>query len=174
MIAFCVTILAYTWRSGAQNDGTRAQLTPGQALGVRIAISIVFGVGLVYFAFIIKSFGRYAQNGTDRRAPTRRRNPASGDPAGTGQPGATESGADERARERGRERRNVLSDDRERDAKSPVVGLGLTGLDGNGVGSPGSGSLSGVVVTTREVDLEKGDFLAGEKGRGRGRISPRL
>lgn len=98
---------------------------------------------------------------------------------GPGHTVAADGGADERARERSRDRRAVLSEERDRDVKSGSgsmvgLGLGLTGLDANAMGSPGSGSLSGVAVTTREVDLEKGELLAGEKGRGRGRISPRL
>ena len=177
MIAFCVTIISYTWRSGATNDGPRGQLTPEQALGVRIAISAVFGTGLVYFVLILRTFGRYAQSGFDKRPRTRRRNAGNGEATGAGHAPTTDARADERARERGRDHRNLQNDERERDVKSALgsmVGLGLTGLDVNGVGSPGTGSLSGVVVTTREVESEKGDFLAGEKGRGRGRISPRL
>ncbi|TDL17644.1 hypothetical protein BD410DRAFT_729643 [Rickenella mellea] len=58
MIFFCIAILAYVWSTGSRTDvitgpSPRAELAP------RIAVSIVFAVGLVYFALIIRTFKAY-------------------------------------------------------------------------------------------------------------------
>ena len=58
MIAFCVAILSFVWRTGSQADPPdgRPPLTAAQALGPRVAISAVFVGGLVNFWMIISTF----------------------------------------------------------------------------------------------------------------------
>ena len=169
MIAFCIAIMSFVWRTGSADDVQGyAPLTRGQALGVRVAISVVFAFGLFNFAMIIRTFSAYSHLAVRRDRRSRFRA--------------------EREEERGRrERRNKRrqSDDekdgeRERGKEkekekgkwmSPsMVGLGL-GL--SGVGEKDA-STAGVIL--ENVDLEKGDavYLAGERLRPLGTLSPRL
>ena len=60
MIAFCVSILSFVWRTGAAADqNPPAPLTRTQAIGVRTGITAVFALGLVCFAMIIRTFRSY-------------------------------------------------------------------------------------------------------------------
>jgi hypothetical protein len=142
------------------------------ALGPRIAITGVFGLGLIYFALIVKTLRTY---GTIYAKGERRtglgvvlgmaNSVAIG---GLGQGGATATETEEliRGRERGvrgdRERgsggatvrderisdRESVKKEREKSGLRSVLGLGLTGYGE-------LGSRSGMVVEA-EVDLEKG------------------
>ena len=182
MIAFCVAILSFVWRTGSQADPQdgRAPLTAAQALGPRVAISAVFVGGLVNFWMIISTFSAYSRISVrrDRRSRFMR---------GGGGGGGTAAPAED-DRERGRAQRNQRRHkghpdeerekererDREKDAKhasDSMVGLGL-GLTGLGQGSPASAA--GVIL--ENVDLEKGEavYLAGERLGALGKLSPRV
>ncbi|KAH9928875.1 uncharacterized protein B0H18DRAFT_232692 [Fomitopsis serialis] len=157
MIAFCVSILSFVWRTGAASDQTPpAPLTRTQAIGVRTAITAVFALGLLCFAMIIRTFRSYHDARGHRR---RLEDPLLG----------------ERGRAPERERRDAMEEPREREkALSPSsvgLGLGLTGLSDHALSSPRMGLAS---VALREVDSEKGDFQTAEGGRGRGTLSPKL
>ena len=150
MIAFCVAILAFVWRTGsaANTPESLIPLTQEQALGPRIAISAVFAFGLFNFWMVLRTFGTYSHLAVRRD----RRSRFGGRHAG--------AGADERGEKDGRrgrplgqhKRTGAMSDDeREREpgrgASDSMVGLGLTGLGG----SPAS-----VGAVLEDVDLEKG------------------
>ncbi|KAH9853279.1 hypothetical protein C2E23DRAFT_728784 [Lenzites betulinus] len=171
MISFCVAILSFVWRTGAAGDVDPATgapvvqpLSARQALGVRIAITAVFGFGLFNFYMIIRTFGSYSRIAVrrDRRGRFRRR----------------EGERDERG-ERGREQERPMRGGRAgegtpfgKQASDSMVGfgLGLTGV-GEGKGSP---SPAGVIL--ENVDLEKGEgvYLSGDRVRGLGAVSPKL
>ena len=158
MIAFCVSILSFVWRTGAAADqNPPAPLTRTQAIGVRTGITAVFALGLVCFAMIIRTFRSY--HGHRRRLE----DPLFG----------------ERGRAPERERRDAMEEPREREkVVSPSsIGLGLgltgTGLSGDGLGSQRMGLAS---VALKEVDLEKEDVTIQtvESGRVRDTLSPKL
>ncbi|KAH9950174.1 hypothetical protein B0H21DRAFT_776957 [Amylocystis lapponica] len=161
MISFCIAILAFIWRTGAQ-ENPPTPFSPHAALAVRTALSVVFGLGLVNFVLIISTFSSYGDVRRERRRASENRR------------------AGERLREGATEGQGRAGGDevrgRAREAKGTpgsMVGLGLTGMGENGLASPGSLSLAGVV--REEVDGEKGEFLSAEKGRMRvGKISPKL
>lgn len=65
MLAFIVSILSYVWRSGATNDpenGGWPRLTPTQALGPRLTITVSVALGLLNFLMILKTFKKYGKN----------------------------------------------------------------------------------------------------------------
>ncbi|TFY67068.1 hypothetical protein EVJ58_g1864 [Rhodofomes roseus] len=157
MIAFCVSILSFVWRTGAAADqNPPTPLTRAQALGVRTAITAVFALGLLCFAMIIRTFRAYHGTRAQRR---RLEDPLLG----------------ERGRAPERERRDAMEEPREREKvvspSSVGLGLGLTGLSDHAMSSPRMGVAS---VALREVDSEKGDYQTPEHGRGRGTLSPKL
>ena len=62
MLSFCLAILSYVWRTGASDDpsdGVYPPLTPGEALAIRTVLTVVFGVGLVFFVMILRTFASY-------------------------------------------------------------------------------------------------------------------
>ena len=64
MAAFCVAILSYIWRTGSADDpddGKHAPLSHGQALAVRTALTVIFGLGLIYFILVLRTFGTYGE-----------------------------------------------------------------------------------------------------------------
>ncbi|KZT74619.1 hypothetical protein DAEQUDRAFT_201826 [Daedalea quercina L-15889] len=157
MIAFCVSILSFVWRTGAAADQTPpAPLTRGQAIGVRTAITAVFALGLLCFAMIIRTFRSYHGTRAQRR---RMEDPLLG----------------ERGRASERDRRDAMEEPREREKittpSSVGLGLGLTGLSDHAMGTPRMGMAS---VALKEVDSEKGDLQTTESGRARGTLSPKL
>ncbi|EJF60038.1 hypothetical protein DICSQDRAFT_108072 [Dichomitus squalens LYAD-421 SS1] len=172
MIAFCVAILSFVWRTGSAADpqGGYAPLSRTQALGVRVAISAVFVFGLVNFWMIITTFSSYSHISVRRDRRSR---------FGRGA-GAAVAAAGGEERERGRaqkhkpktqpdeEKEREKEKDRNRVSDS-MVGLGLTGL---GQGSPASAA--GVIL--ENVDLEKGEamYLSGERMGALGKMSPRV
>ncbi|KAI0666114.1 hypothetical protein C8Q78DRAFT_1072606 [Trametes maxima] len=168
MISFCVAILSFVWRTGSSDDQVDAvaPLTPRQALAVRVAISAVFAFGLFNFFMIIRTFGSYSRLAArrDRRGRFRRRDREGDEPR-------------ERGRERERSRIGRTGDGTPfaKQASESMVGLGLTGMSPpeNGLGRR-SPSAAGVIL--ENVDLEKGEgvYLAGEKVRSFGAISPKL
>ncbi|KZT13264.1 uncharacterized protein LAESUDRAFT_669722 [Laetiporus sulphureus 93-53] len=151
MIAFCVSIMSYVWRTGSVADeNSPPPLGRTQAIGVRTAITAVFVLGLLNFAMIVSTFHSYHGMRRERNPPARE---------------SERRDAMEEMRERGRERDSKAG-------SASVVGLGLTGLNETGLGSPGVASLAGIVL--EDIDPEKGEYLKSENGRGRTRISPKL
>ncbi|KAI0075404.1 hypothetical protein K474DRAFT_1559655, partial [Panus rudis PR-1116 ss-1] len=70
MIAFCVSILSYVWRTGAVNDppdGIRPPLSPNAALSVRAVVTVIFVLGLLYFVLIMRTFAKYSEREAGRK-----------------------------------------------------------------------------------------------------------
>ncbi len=173
MTAFCVAILSYVWRTGSSSDpsdGIRAPLSPEQAVIVRTILTVIFGIGLIYFILILRTFSSYGE----REAGWRRSWLATGHP--TLEERARRDAA-ERARGRSRDRElnrdrteREAAPDRGSDEKpSPVMGLGLSGMSAS---PSGLASMSGVL--REEANLDPGDGKRREEYTGRGRISPKL
>jgi hypothetical protein len=60
VILFAVCILAFVWRTSTSTSPTTfTALSPQGALGVRIAITIVFLIGLVCFVLIVNTLRKY-------------------------------------------------------------------------------------------------------------------
>ncbi|KAJ7609062.1 hypothetical protein FB45DRAFT_945265 [Roridomyces roridus] len=59
MILFFVCIMSFVWLTGSTNSPTDVVLSPRAALGVRIALTAVFSLGLIYFVLIVQTFHRY-------------------------------------------------------------------------------------------------------------------
>ncbi|KAJ7605342.1 hypothetical protein FB45DRAFT_1144654 [Roridomyces roridus] len=59
MILFFVCIMSFVWLTGSTNSPTDVVLSPRAALGVRVALTAVFSLGLVYFVLIVETFHRY-------------------------------------------------------------------------------------------------------------------
>lgn len=105
MILFIVAILSYVWRTDASNDpNPRPPVSPLAALGPRIAITVIFAVGLVYLALIVRTLKSY---GGSQARPVRGRDPlwriGSGESGLTGGGVVVEGAPDEEDR-RGRQR----------------------------------------------------------------------
>lgn len=167
MISFCVSILSFVWRTGSQaeQDGF-TPLTAQQALGVRIAISVVFAFGLFNFWMIIRTFSSYSHLSVRRDRRSR-----------FGRPDEERGRERERAIRGGKTQRHQRhSDDEKAHGKGPsdsMVGLGLTGVGGEGLRQ--SPSTAGVIL--ENVDLEKGEgvYLTGERTMGVSvKTSPRV
>ncbi|KAF9651039.1 hypothetical protein BDM02DRAFT_3111358 [Thelephora ganbajun] len=65
VIAFIVSILSYVWRAGATDDpenGGWPRLTPTQALGPRLTITVIVVLGLLNFLMILRTFKKYGKN----------------------------------------------------------------------------------------------------------------
>jgi hypothetical protein len=57
---FIAAILSFVWRSGSVDDpDPRPLLSAKAALGPRIAVSIMLGLGMMYFVLIVKTLRRY-------------------------------------------------------------------------------------------------------------------
>ncbi|KAL4241249.1 hypothetical protein ABKN59_000004 [Abortiporus biennis] len=70
MIAFCVAILSFVWRSGDSAhppDQERDQLSPSHALIVRVLVSAVFALGILDFVMIVRTFASYSGREPGRR-----------------------------------------------------------------------------------------------------------
>jgi len=59
IILYIACILSFVWRAGTTNHERTFVLSPRAELGIRIAFSAVFGLGVVYFALVIKTFWQY-------------------------------------------------------------------------------------------------------------------
>lgn len=60
MLLFITAILSFVWRSGSTSEAANgAPLHPHTAIGPRIAITVVFGLGLVYLALVINSLRQH-------------------------------------------------------------------------------------------------------------------
>lgn len=189
MVAFCVAILSYVWRTGSSDDpadGTRPPLSPGQAVAVRTVITAVFALGLIYFVMIVRTFASWGERETGWRRSW----------LATGHPGAGHRARERRRQEEERERERGRRPERERgragqlereepqvqresvqdadEKQSPVTGLGLLGVSGSGVN--GLASMSSVLAEDAEPD--KGDkrqnLYQMDDMKGQGKISPKL
>ncbi|KAF5391240.1 hypothetical protein D9757_003010 [Collybiopsis confluens] len=61
MILFIVSILSFVWRTGTESDpDERPPLSDKQALGPRIAITLLFLLGMVYFVLIVVTLKSYS------------------------------------------------------------------------------------------------------------------
>lgn len=178
MTAFCVAIMSYVWRTGSAADppdGMRPQLDPGPALALRVVLTAVFVIGLVYFVLILRTFGRYGE----REAGWRRSWLATSHPR-AGRARERNRADDERERGRRREREQGRGDvderpvpsrqnsDPDEKVQSPVMGLGLLGVSG----STTNGLVSTSSVQPKESDTENSE-KKGEMYR-MGRVSPKL
>jgi F0F1-type ATP synthase membrane subunit a len=60
---FAACILSFVWRTGSSTSppstGTFEALSPRGAVGVRIAITSVFFLGMIYFVLIMKTLRKY-------------------------------------------------------------------------------------------------------------------
>ncbi|KAI0683596.1 hypothetical protein BC835DRAFT_1295676, partial [Cytidiella melzeri] len=165
MLSFCLAILSFVWRTGSSDDssdGARPPLSPGDALAIRIVLTVLFGVGIVYFVLILRTFGAYGS----KEAGWRRSWLTNG-----------QFGRAERMRERNRQqqaqdedrgRRVVRGSAQDLQAESPTAGLGLSGISSNG----NMASMSAVLLQETELGKdEKKELYSVEV---RGRVSPKL
>jgi hypothetical protein len=165
MLSFCLSILSYVWRTGSSGDpedGIRTPLTPGEALAMRTVLSVLFGVGIVFFVMILRTFASY----------------------GTGESGWRRSwlthgqfGRAQRARDRNRQsqmqeeergRRGVRTKNQSPPIETPVNGLGLSGIPTNG----NLASTSAVLL--EQPELGKNEKSSTEVERGTNKVSPKL
>lgn len=61
MLLFVTSILAFVWRFGSTDNSDQQQLglPPNVTLGTRIALTCVFGLGMIYFVLIVKTMRSY-------------------------------------------------------------------------------------------------------------------
>ncbi|KAF7354045.1 hypothetical protein MVEN_01091400 [Mycena venus] len=59
IILFVTCIMAFTWRTGAAEDPVDTALSHNAAEGLRIGVSAILAVALVYFFLIVKTFRKY-------------------------------------------------------------------------------------------------------------------
>lgn len=170
MLAFCLSILSYVWRTGSSDDpddGARPALTPGEALVMRTVLTVLFGVGIVFFVVILRTFASY---GTDESGWRR------------SWLNSAQFGRARRARERNhprpaqdkeRGRRVVRESAHDLPAELPVAGLGLAGV-------PTTGSLASMSAALLEQPVlgkdEKGskEVYTVEVEKVKGKTSPKL
>ncbi|EIN04361.1 hypothetical protein PUNSTDRAFT_146574 [Punctularia strigosozonata HHB-11173 SS5] len=157
VIAFVTSIMAFLWRTGSTRDpDDRPKLSPQQVLGPRIALTVLFGIGMLYFSLCIITFRSYGsmddirtaaanarRDGDDirRRTEDRRQRQAGQDgrPNAGSRPDAQERLADP---EKNRDSRAAMHGSREADE------LGLASMGAPSPAIPGR--------VRDEVDLEKG------------------
>ncbi|KAH9936823.1 uncharacterized protein BXZ73DRAFT_89312 [Epithele typhae] len=169
MIAFCIAILSFIWRTGSTNQTNGyPPLTPEQALGPRVAISAVFLLGLFNFWMILRSFSRYTHTSVRRDRRSRFGRGDRDDERGRGRV---------RNEDRDRMHGKVVAAPEPRNAVGSIgLGLGLSGLGGEAGSKQGSPATGGVIL--ENVDLEKGEavYLAGDRlaGGQLPRVSPKL
>ncbi|KAG9317031.1 hypothetical protein JVU11DRAFT_1213 [Chiua virens] len=171
MIFFIVAIVSYVWRYGSSADPASPEpLSPTAALGPRIAVTTLFGLGLLYLVAIIKSLHNYGKTTKlfrmstgNGQLPDISENETRGGERGSqrgrrtnhgrdGGHGGRESAQARRGRERTRGGRPE-QDATEQGGLSAVTGLGLTGLED--VGSPRSLSEPPVPVEKRRQQPEE-------------------
>jgi len=59
IILYIACILSFVWRAGTTNHERTYVLSPRAELGIRIVFSAVVGLGLVYFALVVRTFWQY-------------------------------------------------------------------------------------------------------------------
>lgn len=171
MLSFCLSILSYVWRTGASDDpadGVYPPLTTREALAIRTVLTVLFGVGVVFFVMILRTFASYGTREVGWRRSW----------LNNGRYG-------EAVRTRDRNRQQVLQEE-ERGRRGPrptaqdqptnssqVTGLGLSGIPSNG----NMASMSAVLLQETELgrDEKNGkEVYTVEVEKVRGRISPKL
>lgn len=70
MLAFLVAIISFVWRTGARGE-SHPPLPRGAEYGPRIGITCLLLLGLVYFAFVIRTFRSYGESGRKARVVRR-------------------------------------------------------------------------------------------------------
>ncbi|KAG1740224.1 uncharacterized protein EDB91DRAFT_1329080 [Suillus paluster] len=157
MFFFIVAILSFVWRSGTLTDMNPTPLSSTAVVGPRIAVSLLFVIGLVDFMMIVKTLHNYGRTrdidsemrllGTDDTLQAR--HSADREREERGRRPAHPSRGRERFKGEGRGRHDG---DRpsEGGVLSAVTGLGLTNLDGVLQASPRSSN-----EFSREKDKEK-------------------
>jgi len=173
MIAFCIAILSFVWRTGATTDppdGNRPQLSPAAAVIIRVIVTFIFGLGVVHFIMIVRTFGTYGARERGRGSRFLR-----------GRAAAQRSDGDAQRAAEGHRRletvdellqlTRVQTNDSEKarelrdTAGRPGLGLGLSGVTGVPSGSFAAMNNDG---TTSE------EAFTAEVTRGRGKVSPKL
>ncbi|KAI0092886.1 hypothetical protein BDY19DRAFT_926949 [Irpex rosettiformis] len=169
MLSFCFAILSYVWRTGASDDpsdGTYPPLTPGEALAIRTVLTVLFGVGLVFFVMILRTFASY---GT--REVGWRRSWLNNGQYGEAQR-AREHNQQRQEEQRGRHGRRPTPHDQPTN-RSEATGLGLSGI-------PTSGNLASMsAVLLQEAELGRDEknskeMYTVEVQKVKERISPKL
>jgi len=146
MIFFIISILSFVWRTGSTNDPPdppgRSPLSPTASLVVRIALTALFGLGMVYFAMIVNTLRKYgtqfADRETERGDGVRFGPEVVSDAVVNGSRGdvsvrriVADVGSDRRGRERTRRTRKEKDRDEmmQTEEEKDTPGLGSTGVD---------------------------------------------
>ena len=66
MIAFFVSILSFVWTTGSRTDEQHLP-SDNVANALRIVITTLVGIGLVYFALIVRTFSNYGKRCKNRK-----------------------------------------------------------------------------------------------------------
>ena len=61
MIMYIVCIMSFVWRTGTTDDANRGPMTPKDALALRIIVTAVLSLGLIYFTLIASTLRRYGE-----------------------------------------------------------------------------------------------------------------
>ncbi|KAK7031663.1 hypothetical protein R3P38DRAFT_2522605 [Favolaschia claudopus] len=59
IITFLISIMSFVWLSGSTQDAVDFSVSFRAALGPRIALTVVFALGIIYFVLIVRTFHRY-------------------------------------------------------------------------------------------------------------------
>ncbi|KAF7345430.1 hypothetical protein MVEN_01561000 [Mycena venus] len=59
IISFLTCIMSFIWLSGSSQDQLDFAVSPRTALGLRIGLTAVFSLGVIYFGLIVRTFHRY-------------------------------------------------------------------------------------------------------------------
>lgn len=59
IVMFLTCIMSFIWLSGSSQDPVDFVVSPRTALGLRIGLTVVFFLGLIYFVLIVRTFHRY-------------------------------------------------------------------------------------------------------------------
>ncbi|KAJ7036527.1 hypothetical protein C8F04DRAFT_953769 [Mycena alexandri] len=59
IIMFLTCIMSFIWLSGSSQDSIDFTVSPRVLLGLRIALTVVFSLGIIYFGLIVRTFHRY-------------------------------------------------------------------------------------------------------------------
>jgi hypothetical protein len=150
------SIISFIWRTGSTDDpDNRPKLSPQQALGPRVALTALFGIGLLYFSLCIITFRSYgnmdgikwAAFNSRRNGELQRRSEGGQRPRQAGENGRPNESA---PRSDAQERRGQPEKSRESRRAHGVQEADVLGLAWMGTPTP--------VVPGRvrdEVDLEK-------------------
>lgn len=126
LITFIVAILAFAWTTGTSSP--LSAVSTHDALGPRIVVTVIFGIGALYFILVVMTFKTYAEPVGERQAGEAMRAWASSPNPRTHAAIARE--------ESGLERGEVLLEETKRDKtegdEKHRAGLAMTGDDAIG------------------------------------------